>query len=104
MRCMDCGDLVPAADTRKYGNQVKCCECHSSYRFCRDNVGNWNKLTAGEKSEYIKNNKGQGGRGKKRELITNTAVRPSVFALFHGSWNFAPCCPNFAPAAQCPAI
>ena len=80
---MDCGELVPAAETRKYGNHVKCCECHSSYRFCRDNVGNWNKLTPEEKSTYIKNNKGQGGRGKKRELVTSTSVRFSTSVLFH---------------------
>ena len=66
--------MVPIEETQKYGKHLKCCGCHSSYRFCRDNVSNWSKLSPEEKREYIRRNKGQGGRGKKRELVSATYV------------------------------
>ena len=74
---------MPDEQARKYGNQFKCTDCHSSYRFCRDSVKGWSKLTAKEKSEYIKANKGKGGRGKKRELVTATTVWASVLNISH---------------------
>lgn len=63
---MDCG--VPSLKGHQYGNKVKCAECHSSYRFCRDNVPDWSNLSSDERRQWILKNKGQGGRGKKRIL------------------------------------
>lgn len=73
-RCMDCEEMVDLEFTQQYGKKLKCCDCHSSYRFCRDNVKNWSKLSPEEKKEYIKQNKGKGGRGKKRDLVSCTSV------------------------------
>lgn len=79
LRCLDCQEMVPEGDLRKYGKLYKCCDCHSSYRYCRDNVNGWNKLSPEEKTNYIVKNKGHGGRGKKRELQSSASVR--AFAL-----------------------
>lgn len=73
---MDCEEVVELAQSQRYGNQWKCGCCHSSYRFCRDKVTNWSKLSPAEKREYILKNKNQGGgRGKKRVLISITKAR-----------------------------
>ena len=72
---MDCQETVPLEKSQRYGNCMKCSLCHSAYRFCRDNVEGWNKLTKEEKREYVLKNRNEGGRGKKRSLITITAAR-----------------------------
>ena len=72
---MDCDDTVDLDGSQRYGAHFKCGECHSSYRFGRDKVTGWAKLSSAEKKEYIVKNKGQGGRGKKRSLIAVTKAR-----------------------------
>jgi len=71
---MDCRETVLLEKAQRYGNSFKCGECHSAYRFCRDNVQGWGKLSKEEKRTYICKNKTQTGRGKKRTLIAVTAV------------------------------
>ena len=63
---MDCD--VPTLHGHQYGAKVKCKDCHSSYRFCRENVPDWGDLTPEDRKKYILKNKGKGGRGKKRVL------------------------------------
>ena len=75
LRCMDCDETVELDASQRYGSHFKCGDCHSSYRFCRDKVTGWAKLSSAEKKEYIVKNKGQGGRGKKRALIAVTKAR-----------------------------
>ena len=72
---MDCDDTVELDASQRYGSHFKCSDCHSSYRFCRDKVTGWAKLSSAEKKQYIVQNKGQGGRGKKRALIAVTKAR-----------------------------
>ena len=72
LRCMDCNDVITTGTA--YGTKYKCGDCHSAYRFCRDNVQNWHRLSTAEKKSYILTNKGKGGRGKKRELVSVQAV------------------------------
>lgn len=63
---MDCD--VPTLHGHQYGGKVKCKDCHSSYRFCRENVPEWGDLTPEDRKKYILKNKGKGGRGRKRVL------------------------------------
>ena len=37
-------------------------------RFCRDNVPGWSKMTSEERRKWVVANKGQGGRGRRRQL------------------------------------
>ena len=73
LRCMDCDHPILSGGIQ-YGKKVKCCDCHSSYRFCRDNVAGWHNMTAAERRQWILSNKGKGGRGKKRRLESVTSV------------------------------
>lgn len=73
-KCMDCNESFSLDQLQKYGNYWKCAFCHSSYRFCRDNVANWVSLSAESKQAYIIANRGKGGRGKKRELVSVECV------------------------------
>ena len=36
--CLDCEDKFPVTGCTKYGKGFKCHACHSSMRYCRDNV------------------------------------------------------------------
>lgn len=78
---MDCDVRVKLGQAQKYGAQFKCCDCHSSYRFCRDKVPGWAKLGKDQKKEYILKNKDSGGRGKKRKLIAITSAGASALNL-----------------------
>ena len=78
-KCMDCNESFSLDQLQKYGNYWKCAFCHSSYRFCRDNVANWVSLSAESKQAYIIANRGKGGRGKKRELVSVECVTRQHF-------------------------
>ena len=67
--------MVSIKGSVKYGNRAKCGKCNSSYRYCRDHVQDWSKLSEETKKEYIKANRDQGGRGRKRSLVTVTKAR-----------------------------
>ena len=71
-RCMDCNDTIESGTY--YGTKIKCSSCHAAYRFCRESVPGWNGLSQTDKRRYILANKGKGGRGKKRELVSIQAV------------------------------
>lgn len=73
---MDCEE--PVLNGHQYGKRVKCALCHSSYRFCRDNVENWGGLSQADRKRWILTNKGKGGRGKKRQLEQVSEARPAV--------------------------
>ena len=64
--------MVSIKGTVKYGTRAKCAPCNSAYRYCRDHVPEWSRLSEEEKKDYIKLNRGQGGRGRKRSLVTLT--------------------------------
>ena len=72
--CMDCKDNFDVELMHKYGTHFKCKWCHSSYRFCRDNVPSWSTLSAENKAAYVVANRKSGGRGKKRELVAAQCV------------------------------
>ena len=62
--------MIPPSDRHAYGKFFKCKCCHSSYRFCRDNVQGWDKLSNESKRSYIVANRTEkSSRGKKRTLV-----------------------------------
>lgn len=83
-QCVDCKGMFEEDQCQKYGARMKCKSCHSSYRYLRDNMTGWNKLTAEEKRAHIVQNRDKGGRGKKREiaLASTTEAPPSSRVQF----------------------
>ena len=79
VQCMDCEGMLEMKLCHKYGCKYKCKSCHSSYRFCRDNVSNWSSLSRENHKAYILANRDKGGRGKKRQLVAAQAVSLQQF-------------------------
>ena len=42
---MDCKEAIGDGAERKFGSLFKCCDCHSSYRYCRDHMEGWSKMS-----------------------------------------------------------
>lgn len=73
---MDCEEEKPLDLCQKYGAQFKCKVCHNSYRYCRDHIPGWSKMSAAEKKKkaIIANKRDEAAKGRKRTLISQTAV------------------------------
>ena len=74
-KCMDCEGLFHIDECSKYGNRMKCKPCHNAYRYCRDNVECWRRLSNEQNASLIRENLVQGGKGKKRELQLSTVTK-----------------------------
>ena len=83
--CYSCGlsstsDDAVSVRFHAYGLKFQCNFCHSSYRYCRDNVPGWDRKTPEEKNQWIlANRKTDGRRGQKRVLQTISSVEVSDF-------------------------
>ena len=71
----------------KYGKKFKCKPCHASYRFCRDNMSEWDELNQEQKRKAIVANRTESQRGKARKLNATHKVRIPYFILDHWGGN-----------------
>ena len=72
--CQDCKNLYVISQAIKYGRHWKCRQCHSSYRFCRDNDPAWHTYNAEEKRQATVANRSVSQRGVARQLVSTHNV------------------------------